>query len=178
MILKQHLISLLPPVLRPVGVSGLILLLGAVPVAAEDLQKEGSFAANWSAAGESETLVLDEIRAVTTIRSRGVVVTESDQGFVRALQTDCIGINIRDVEANGTGRCVWIDSDDDRVVSEIVGALSDAMATVRGTFLGGTGKYAGLTGEYELSWQSLLTIEEEGTIHGYSTSMIGTWRLP
>ncbi len=153
-------------------------MLGGVFADAQDLEMEGSFAANWSAAGQSETLTLDENRAVTAVRLRGVVVTESDQGFVRAFQTDCLGLNIRDVKATGTGRCVWIDGDGDRAISDIDGALTDTVAAVRGTFLGGTGKYAGLTGEYELSWQYLRTIEEEGTIHGYSTSMTGTWRLP
>ena len=98
--------------------------------------------------------------------------------MTRALQSDCVGLSLTEERTTGTGRCVWTDSDGDRITSEVTGALSGTDSKVRGRFIGGTGKYAGLEGNYDLDWRYLRVIEEEGTIHGYSTSLTGNWKLP
>lgn len=156
----------------------LAALLYATGAGAAELQKAGEFEGQWTATGSAQTLVLDESRSATIMRLQGEVITESSAGLTPALQTDCVGLNLRQADSTGSGRCIWIDSDGDRMISEISGVLSGTASKVRGKFIGGTGKYAGLEGSYELDWQYIGTIEEEDTIHGYSTSLKGNWRLP
>ena len=164
---------------RIAGTVGFIALFLCVNVAsAADLQKSGEFKGHWTAIGTAETLVLDQSRSATILRLQGTIVTESSHGLTRALQTDCIGLNVKEETSTGTGRCVWTDSDGDRMISEVSGALAGTESKVHGRFIGGTGKYEGLTGAYELDWRYLSAIEAEGTIHGYSTSLTGNWTLP
>ena len=161
---------------RAAGFLTALLCVAAANTA--ELQKSGKFLGHWTAIGTAETLVLDESRSATIIRLQGTIDTESSHGLTRALQTDCVGLNVKDDGSTGTGRCVWADSDGDRMISEVMGALSGIDSKVRGRFIGGTGKYEGLEGSYELDWRYLRAIEEEGTIHGYSTSLTGNWTLP
>ena len=46
---------------------------------------------------------------------------------------------------------------------------------IAGTFLGGTGRYAGATGEYEFEWQYVLT-PEDGTVSGRAAGLKGRVR--
>lgn len=164
---------------RNIGVVGfLAVLLCAVSASAAELQKSGEFQGHWTAVGTAQALVLDESRSATIMRLQGEIFTQSSAGLTPALQTDCVGLNLKEARSTGSGRCVWTDSDDDRMISEIIGVLSGTVSKVRGRFIGGTGKYAGLEGGYDLDWQYIRAIEEEGTIHGYSTSLKGNWRLP
>ncbi len=163
---------------RAAGVGFLAILLCVATASAAELQKSGEFQGHWTAIGTAQTLVLDESRSASILRLRGTIVTESSRGLTRALQSDCVGLNLKEEPPTGTGRCVWTDSDGDRLVSEITGELSGTASKARGRFIGGTGKYAGLEGGYELDWQYIRSIEEEGTIHGYSTSLKGNWVLP
>ena len=165
--------------LKRASATGLLTVLLCVANAnSEELQKSGDFLGHWTAVGTAETLVLDESRSATILRLQGTIDIESSHGLTRALQTDCVGLNVRDDGSTGTGRCVWTDSDGDRMISEVTGELSGTDSKVRGRFIGGTGKYEGLEGAYQLDWRYLRAIEEEGTIHGYSTSLSGNWTLP
>ena len=164
---------------RTIGVAGLLaVLLCIANASADELQQSGEFQGNWTAIGTVQTLDLGESRSASILRLQGTIVTQSSHGLTRALQSDCVGLNLKEERTTGAGRCVWTDSDGDRVFSEINGALSGTDAKVRGRFIGGTGKYAGLEGGYELEWRYLQAVEAEGTINGYSTSLTGSWRLP
>ncbi|MGI9263974.1 MAG: hypothetical protein ACR2QU_03530 [Gammaproteobacteria bacterium] len=154
------------------------ILLCADAASADGLQKAGEFRGNWTAIGTIRTLELGESESASILRLQGTIVTESSHGLTRALQSECVGLNLKEDRATGTGRCVWTDSDGDRVFSQVTGSLSGTDSKVQGRFSGGTGKYTGLEGEYELEWRYLRTIDEEGTINGYSTSLTGNWRLP
>ena len=156
----------------------LTALLCATTVRAAELHKSGEFKGSWTAVGSAQTLVLDETRSATILRLQGNITTESSAGLTPDLQSDCVGLNLKQAQRIGVGRCVWIDTDGDRMISEISGVLTGTVSKLRGLFIGGTGKYAGLEGDYELEWQYLSAIEEEGTINGYSTSLTGNWRLP
>jgi hypothetical protein len=152
--------------LRGAVVLGSLLLLCIPTASAEELQQSGEFKGHWTATGTAETLVLDESRSASILRIRGTIAIESPDGLPRALQSDCVGLNLNEEPPTGNGRCVWTDSDGDRLISELSGELTATDSKVLGRFIGGTGKYAGLEGSYELEWRYLRTIEAEGTIHG------------
>ena len=47
---------------------------------------------------------------------------------------------------------------------------------IMGTFVGGTGRYAGVTGDYEFSWRFMLE-NEDGTVQGQSVGLKGRVRV-
>jgi hypothetical protein len=69
-------------------------------------------------------------------------------------------------------RSVWTDERGDQIYSEITGEGTMAHNHVKGTFLGGTGRYAGATGSYEFSWLWVLE-GEEGAIEGRAVELKG-----
>ncbi|HEU4383336.1 MAG TPA: hypothetical protein VFR85_07495 [Anaeromyxobacteraceae bacterium] len=75
----------------------------------------------------------------------------------------------------GVGRCVWTDDRGDQIFSELAGGPVAEGRHVKGTIVGGTGRYAGATGEYEFWWQYLIEAEE-GLIQGRAVGLKGRAR--
>ena len=73
------------------------------------------------------------------------------------------------------GRSVWTDERGDQVFSELKGEGTAAKNRITGTLLGGTGRYAGVTGSYEFSWQFVIEAED-GSIQGRAVGLKG--RVP
>ena len=73
------------------------------------------------------------------------------------------------------GRAVWTDERGDQVFSELQGETTATGNRLVGTFLGGSGRYAGATGSYEFSWRFLLEAED-GTLQGQSMGLTGRVR--
>lgn len=79
--------------------------------------------------------------------------------------------------ATGTvGRAVWTDDGGDQAYSELRGEGTAKSDKIIGTFLGGTGRYSGITGEYEFSWRFVLE-NEDGVVQGQSMGLKGRVRL-
>jgi len=75
----------------------------------------------------------------------------------------------------GTGWCVWTDTRGDQVFSELRGDPIGTGARFAGTLSGGTGRYAGVTGEYEFEWQFVIE-SEDGNLQGRITGLRGRFR--
>jgi len=58
------------------------------------------------------------------------------------------------------GHGVWTDERGDRAFSDLFGRELGPGRTVNGRFVGGTGRYEGISGTYTFSWQSLTDAEE------------------
>jgi len=74
------------------------------------------------------------------------------------------------------GRSVWTDERGDQVFTELKGEGTAQSNRITGTILSGTGRYAGATGSYEFSWQSVIE-SEDGSIQGRSVDLKGRVRL-
>ena len=70
------------------------------------------------------------------------------------------------------GRAVWTDDRGDQVFSELTGNGTSTGNKLVGTFVGGTGRYAGATGSYEFSWRFVLEAED-GQVQGQSMGLNG-----
>lgn len=70
------------------------------------------------------------------------------------------------------GRAVWTDEHGDQAFSELQGSGTQASDKVLGTFVGGTGRYAGATGSYEFSWRFVLE-SDDGNLQGESVGLKG-----
>ena len=81
-----------------------------------------------------------------------------------------------DSETGLIGRSVWTDEKGDQVFSELKGEGTAAKNHITGTILGGTGRYAGVTGSYEFSWQFVLEAED-GSIQGNATGLKGRFQV-
>jgi len=85
-------------------------------------------------------------------------------------------IVLNDSATGMIGRAVWTDEHADHVYSELRGEGTAANNKIVGTFLGGTGRYAGATGTYEFSWRFVLE-SEDGTVQGQSVGLKGRVRV-
>ena len=74
------------------------------------------------------------------------------------------------------GRSAWKDERGDEVFSELQGEGTAERNRITGTILGGTGRYAGVTGTYEFSWLWVMEAED-GAIQGRATGLKGRVRL-
>jgi hypothetical protein len=74
------------------------------------------------------------------------------------------------------GRSVWTDERGDQVFSALKGEGTAAQNRITGTILGGTGRYAGITGNYEFAWQYVIEAEE-GSIQGRAVGLKGRFRV-
>ena len=73
------------------------------------------------------------------------------------------------------GRGVWTDERGDQVYSELKGEGTEDKNRILGTIFGGTGRYAGATGTYEFSWQSVIELDD-GSIQGRAVDLKGRVR--
>jgi hypothetical protein len=84
-------------------------------------------------------------------------------------------IGFSDGLRGGTGWSVWTDSNGDQVFGEIHGEPIITGSRVTGTLLGGTGRYADVTGEYEYEWVYVYNTKD-GTFQGRITGLRGRFR--
>jgi hypothetical protein len=84
-------------------------------------------------------------------------------------------IVLNDSVTGMVGRAVWTDERGDQVFSELRGETTATGNRLFGTFLGGSGRYAGATGSYEFSWRFLVEAED-GTVQGQSMGLKGQVR--
>jgi hypothetical protein len=81
-----------------------------------------------------------------------------------------------DTATGAIGRAVWTDDGGDQVYSEFRGTGTSAGSRIEGTFVGGTGRYAGATGDYEFTWQYVIETED-GTVQGRAVGLKGRVRV-
>jgi hypothetical protein len=74
------------------------------------------------------------------------------------------------------GRCVWTDERGDMVYSELRGEAVGSGNRIVGTFVGGTGRYAGVTGDYRFQWQYVVDAED-GAVSGRVVDFKGRARF-
>jgi len=85
-------------------------------------------------------------------------------------------IDFSDTETGMVGRAVWTDERGDRLFSTLKTDTLEPGHPIAGTFIGGSGRYAGVTGEYEFQWQYLL-LSDDGSTSGRTTGLKGRVRL-
>ncbi len=85
-------------------------------------------------------------------------------------------IALVDSETGLVGRGVWKDEHGDQVFSELKGEGTKEKNHIEGTILGGTGRYAGVTGTYEFSWEFVIE-SEDGSIQGRAVGLKGHYQL-
>jgi hypothetical protein len=143
----------------------------AGPAAGESREFEGS----WNAAGSRHTIPLGADRRGSIIDLRGSMLLAGPGRPGVGFRADVIALV--DTETGLIGRGVWTDEKGDQVFSELKGEGTAANNHMTGTILGGTGRYAGVTGSYEFSWQFVLEADG-GSIQGNAAGFKGRFQAP
>ena len=140
----------------------------AKPVAAASEWRE--FNGSWNAAGTRRIIPLGGDRRGSIIDLRGTMLLAGPErpgvGFLSE------AIALVDSETGLVGRSVWTDERGDQVYSELRGEGTAAKNHIAGTILSGTGRYAGVTGSYDFSWQWVME-GEDGAIQGRAVDLRG-----
>ena len=128
------------------------------------------FAGSWNAAGSRRTISLGADRRGSILDLRGTMLLAGPNRPGVGFRSEVIALV--DSDTGLQGRSVWTDEHGDQVFSELQGEGTAARNHITGTFLGGTGRYAGATGSYEFSWQWVMEAED-GTIQGRAVDLKG-----
>jgi hypothetical protein len=139
---------------------------GTPPAAVGWQEFEGSF----NAAGTRHTLVLGGDRSAALIDLRGTLLLSGPSRPGAGFRGEVIALS--DSATGLVGRAVWTDERGDQAFSELRGEGTAARNRITGTFVGGTGRYAGATGSYEFSWQYVVA-SDDGTIQGRAVALRG-----
>jgi hypothetical protein len=132
-----------------------------------------TFEGSWTATGTRLTLDMDAGHTASNVHLKGaVVLIENALGL--GFRAEVIGLV--DSKSGFVGRAVWTDERGDEVFSELNGEWVGGGNYIVGTFVGGTGRYAGCTGEYEFTWQYMLT-PEPGVVSGRTGGFKGRARV-
>ena len=134
-----------------------------------------TFEGTWSASGSRHTLELERGHKASILILTGSLLLTGERGLGVGFQGEAIGFS--DSLTGGTGQCVWTDERGDKVFSQLRGQPFGTGSHVTATITGGTGRWEGLTGEYELRWQYVIE-GDDGTITGRAVGLKGRVTMP
>jgi hypothetical protein len=131
-----------------------------------------TFSGSWSARGQRQVIPTEGGGTAAIVHLSGAVIlarTELDGGLLGE------AIAFDDGQKLSVGRAVWTDARGDRVFSELRGEPVATGHRIVGTITGGTGQYAGVTGDYALTWQYVAQ-DADDMIQGRSVDLRGRLR--
>ena len=131
------------------------------------------FEGSWNAVGSRHVIPLGGERKGAVIELRGTMLLAGAQRPGVGFRSDVIAL--ADSATGLVGRSVWTDEHGDQVFSEITGEGTAARNRITGKIVGGTGRYAGVTGDYEFAWQYVIEADE-GAIEGRAVGLKGRVR--
>jgi hypothetical protein len=132
------------------------------------------FQGKWTAAGTRHVLRLGDTRRASVADLNGSLVLTGPSRPGVGFRAEAIVLN--DTSTGMVGRSVWTDERGEMVYSELRGDGTATGNRIVGTFVGGTGRYAGATGTYEFTWRFVLEAED-GTVQGQSMDLHGRVHL-
>jgi hypothetical protein len=137
-------------------------------------QGEGwrTFSGSWSARGQRQAIPIEGSGSAAIVHLSGAIVlakTDLDGGLLAEAIAFDDGLRL------SVGRAVWTDTRGDRVFSELRGEAVATGRRIAGTITGGTGRYAGATGDYALTWQYVAQ-DADDIVQGRSVDLRGRLR--
>lgn len=132
------------------------------------------FTGTWSATGNRQSLQFGPERQAAIFKFTGSLLLTGSQRLTTGFKAEVIGFT--DSESGMQGRSVWTDDRGDKVFSELRGEAINPGKLIDGRFIGGTGRFAGVSGEYSFKWQTLVD-NEDGEASGRVVDLKGWARL-
>jgi len=133
-----------------------------------------TFDGSWTATGTRRTLRLGPDDRAAIFELTGSVLLTGAQRPAVGFRAQAIGFS--DTRSGMQGRCVWTDERGEMLYSDLKGEWVGTGKHIMGTFVGGTGRYAGVTGEYSFQWQYVIDTED-GAVSGRAVNFKGRARL-
>lgn len=155
------------------SVSGCDRQTEAPPVALEQGEVR-TFTGRWSATGHRQTMYLESDNAAVTFQLSGSMLLDGQQRLKKGFKAEVIGYF--DSRSGMQGRSIWTDERGDKVFSELRGEGKEVGTLIQGRFLGGTGRYASVSGEYTFRWKRLIH-NVNGEVSGRAVDLEGWARL-
>ena len=131
------------------------------------------FQGSWNATGTRRTIPLGANRRASGLSLSGTMLLAGPGRPGIGFRSEVIALV--DSATGLVGRSVWTDENGDQVYSELKGQGTAEGNRIEGTVLGGTGRYAGATGSYQFSWQSVVEAED-GSVQGRAVDLKGRVR--
>jgi hypothetical protein len=131
------------------------------------------FTGSWNGVGTRQTISLGGDRRSSVVHLTGAMLLAGPNRPGAGFRAEVIALS--DTATGLVGRGVWTDERGDQAFSELKGEGTTSHNHITGTFLGGTGRYAGVTGSYEFSWQFVME-SEDGAIQGRAVDLKGRVR--
>ena len=158
----------------------LVSLVAFVPISVSEMAKEGTDSNTYYYSCTRIRAPIDENRVVVTYESDGVMNSDSGESPFHNMSTRNLGVIYLE---KGVGRLegyvISTDPDGDKTVVEIrEGHIlpSPNPSSVTGNFIGGTGKFEGITGTLEYKQWHVRIAEE--IIYQAVTKIKISWKLP
>jgi hypothetical protein len=133
-----------------------------------------AFGGTWTAVGTRRTLRLGTNDRAAIFELTGSLLLTGAQRPAVGFRAQAIGFS--DSRTGMQGRSVWTDERGDMVYSELTGEFVGTGKHIVGTFIGGTGRYTGVTGDYSFQWQYVVDTED-GAVSGRVVDFKGRARL-
>lgn len=137
-------------------------------------EKTHHFTGTWTTIGKRQDMQLGPERQATIFSFTGSLLLSGPQRLKTGFKAEVIGLT--DSDSGMQGRCVWTDEHGEKVYSELHSEAAGPGSLITGRFIGGTGRYQGVTGEYTFKWQRM-TDTGEGEISGRVIDLKGSARL-
>ena len=132
------------------------------------------FEGTWTAAGNREVIALGSARKASVSILRGSLLLSGPERPALGVRAEAVVFN--DSATGMIGRAVWTDDRGDQAWSDLRGEGTATGNRISGTFIGGTGRFAGITGDYAFTWRFVLETED-GTVQGQSVGLKGRVRV-
>lgn len=132
------------------------------------------FKGTWTAAGSRNIMPFGEDRRTAISIFSGSLVLAGPSRPNVGFRSEAFVFS--DTATGMVGRAVWTDEHGDQAFSELRGEGTAQNNKITGTFVGGTGRYAGAQGTYEFSWRFVLE-NEDGVVEGQSMDLKGRVRV-
>ena len=132
------------------------------------------FKGTWTAVGSRHTLRLGNGRQTSIANFQGTLLLAGPERPGVGFRNEAVVLD--DSVTGMVGRAVWTDEHGDQAWSELRGEDDGTGNKIVGNFVGGTGRYSGVTGTYEFSWRFLLE-DEDGNVQGESVGLKGRVRV-
>jgi hypothetical protein len=132
------------------------------------------FEGSWTAAGTRHVMHLgpDHIAAIFDLS--GSLLLSGAQRPAVGFRARAMGFT--DSRTGMQGRAVWTDERGEMVFSDLKGEAVGSGNRIVGSIVGGTGRFAGVTGEYTFQWQYVIE-SEDGAVSGRVIDFKGRARL-
>ncbi len=131
------------------------------------------FTGTWSFTGNRQLMQLAPGDQAAIFLVSGSLLLAGRERPTLGFRAEIMGFS--DSQTGMVGRGVWIDQRGDKAFSELSGESALPGHAIKGRFTGGTGRYAGVTGEYGFTWQRLS--ESEDGVSGRVADLAGWARL-